>query len=142
MTKAKKNRSTTAELTTTSTRLLGLPQPRVNFDGYVETLMKLYRAHTQELFITGFDASAVLDDLETYHATLVSEGKLRTQLAEIVKTKLVVGARIWKAMLEVYQRAQSASRTNSVIKHAIAPFEQFMKAPHAKKTVVAAAPAG
>jgi len=132
MAKAKKSRSTKGNVAL-STKVTRLPQPRVNFDGYVEALMKLYRANTQALFIAGFNPGAVLDDLEEYQAALVTEAKLRVQLAAATNRRMVLGAQIWKAMLEVYQRAQSASRTNELIKHAIAPFEQFMRAPHAKK---------
>jgi len=113
-----------------------LLRPRAGFEAFVEPLVELYQAKTEELHIKGFAPDALLDEVDTYETLLAMEAETKARLALIQKTRLFHASNIWRAMLEIYVRAQSAGRTDADVLRAIEIFAAFMKNGPRKKPPV------
>jgi hypothetical protein len=98
--------------------------------------MQLYESFKQELYMSGFDPATVRAQLALYTTKLAALKAARIELAKLQEETTQLASFVWSGTLAVYERGQSAARTNPDIKRAIADFERFMrvKRPRRPKT--------
>jgi len=111
-----------------------LPRPRASFAQYAPEMMQLYESFKQELYMSGFDPATVRAQLAMYASKLAALKAARIALAKLQEETTQLASSVWSGTLAVYERGQSAARTNPDIKRAIADFEHYMKRSRRPKT--------
>jgi hypothetical protein len=98
--------------------------------------MQLYESFKQELYMSGFDPATVRTQLAMYASKLAALKAARIEVAKLQTETAQLASSAWSGTLAVYERGQSAARTNPDIKRAIAEFERYMsvKRPRRPKT--------
>ncbi len=102
-------------------------KPRDGFEQHVEKLLALYEAESDDLRVRGLDPAAIREHLANWDA-LAEPEREAAKYAEIVReTRLYHAAHVWAPLLEIYAKAQAASRTNPDVARGIADFVTYMK---------------
>ena len=104
-----------------------MSKPREGFEAFAEDILHLYETEQDELKVRGLDVA----ELRAHLASAASLAPVETaaaKYAEMVReTRLLHASRAWDSILEIYAKAQTASRTNQEIARRIADFTKFTR---------------
>ena len=109
-----------------SSALRHLPRPRSGFERFVEPLLSFYESQ-RTLLGGGVDLKDLRARFARYQSMAETEQSTRGQLAEIEHVRFSDAATLWRALLDIYAKAQVAARLNPAVARSIADFSALMQ---------------
>ena len=111
-----------------------LARPRDGFEAHAPKLLAMYAKYGDELRIKSLDPAKVSAALHSWSALDDVEQSAAKHLEMVRETRAQHASNIWRAMMDIYARADASGRTNADIARAVSDFRAFMSTgPRAKK---------